>query len=278
MYTLSIISLVLAVLLQSGAALVALLQLGRVRGYRLAWGFISLALSLMVLRRLSPLELALSSGLFDADAAFLDLLISAVMLAGTIGLRIVFRDLDRQRGELQILATTDPLTSLLNRREFFTRATQEIVRSQRNHEPLALFMVDLDLFKRVNDRFGHGVGDAVLVAVSETLSAEVRRIDIASRIGGEEFAVLLPNTSSAAALLAAERLRQAIADLKVGTEAVTITASIGIAIADEIPDTANADSFLRSLLQESDTALYTAKGHGRNRVETWSADMIAHGS
>lgn len=273
MFTLTVVCLAFAVIVQCAATVVALLQLGRIRGYRFAWGLVTLALLLMVQRRLEPLEMAMTTGLYDFTAALLAVAISLLLLAGMIGLRLLFRDLEKQRDQLQVLATTDPLTGLFNRREFFARADNEIQRSQRSREPLALFMLDLDLFKRINDRFGHASGDAVLTAVASALQGCLRRIDIVGRIGGEEFAILLPNTGSEAARIAAERLRQAVAELRVGDADIAITTSLGIAFADCVPSDVGSEEFLHCLLQEADTALYVAKGRGRNRVERWTPEM-----
>lgn len=273
MYYLTLLLLLLAVLLQSAAALVALLQLRSALGHRLAWGGISLALFLMVPRRVAPLELAVSTGLFEFTSSLLAFLISLLMLLGLIGLRHLFQELAGQREELRQLATTDALTGLANRREFFARAGQEILRAQRNGGALALLMLDLDHFKRVNDQYGHAVGDQVLQALAGALQSRVRRIDLLARIGGEEFVLLMPESDREAALAAGERLRLAAAELCVGETGVRIHLSVGVSFAAHIPADSPLDDFLQALLQEADTALYVAKQRGRNRVEVWTPEM-----
>lgn len=273
MYYLTLLLLLLAVLLQSAAALVALLQLRAAHGHRLAWGSVALALFLMVPRRLAPLELAVSTGLFEFTSSLLAFLISLLMLFGLIGLRHLFQELAGQREELRLLATTDALTGLANRREFFARAGQEILRAQRNGGALSLLMLDLDHFKRVNDQYGHAVGDQVLQALASALQSRVRRIDLLARIGGEEFVLLMPESDREAALAAGERLRQAATELSVGEAGVRIHLSVGVSFAAHIPADSPLDDFLQALLQEADTALYVAKQRGRNRVEVWTPEM-----
>lgn len=164
--------------------------------------------------------------------------------------------------QLERLAMTDDLTSLANRRSFFARGREEIGRARRYHTPLAVMMVDIDRFKHVNDTYGHETGDAALQCVATAIRSTLRDVDIAARLGGEEFGVLLPNTSAAAAVTLAERLRTAIADTTCGSQKgdVTVTASIGVAGYDD------ALSDVDALLRAADSALYQAKNQGRNRV------------
>ena len=280
MLQLTVLILLLSIFAQIGAVFFALLQFGRIGAHRVAWSCVVVALTLMVQRRYAPLELALSTGLFDFSAALIALIISICMCAGMFGLRRHFVEVLGQRIHLENLAATDHLTGLHNRRRLFERAEEEIQRSQRSGEPLAVFMLDLDRFKAVNDQYGHAIGDAMLVAVAEALRATLRRVDIAGRLGGEEFAVLLPNTDPDAAAVAAERLRAAIAEAHPDRHCsdISVTTSIGVAVAERIPVTAEAPDYLRHLLQEADTALYIAKERGRNRVEFWSPEMAIQGS
>lgn len=171
---------------------------------------------------------------------------------------------NERTAELNNLATTDGLTGVANRRHFIETASAEVQRARRYHAPLALLMLDIDHFKVVNDKFGHPAGDRVLQLVARTCEQSARGIDLVARLGGEEFALLLPETSNVAAQLAAERLRRAIAALDAGALGVphTISASIGVAILDA------EDHALEELLTRSDKALYRAKQLGRNRVVT----------
>ena len=172
-------------------------------------------------------------------------------------------ELRRSNQELERLASTDPLTLLANRRQFFARLEAEIKRAHRHEESLALVMLDLDHFKRVNDAHGHGVGDQVLQAVGELLSSCVREWDMAARLGGEEFALILPTTDRSGAREVAERVRARILELRCRTREgveVTISASCGGAILSAA--VTNADE----LLVAADNALYEAKARGRDRV------------
>jgi diguanylate cyclase (GGDEF)-like protein/PAS domain S-box-containing protein len=162
---------------------------------------------------------------------------------------------------LRRLAARDALTDTLSRGRFFEVAREELARATRYARPLALAMLDLDLFKSINDRHGHRAGDEVLRAVAGLLTRGLRGQDHIGRYGGEEFAVLLPETSLDAAREVLERTRQAIADLRLefeGTE-LTITASVGVvAVLSGEP--------LETALARADAALYRAKAEGRNLV------------
>ena len=164
--------------------------------------------------------------------------------------------------DLGMLATTDGLTALSNRRHFEELARAEWTRFQRYGRPLSLLLLDIDNFKSINDRFGHDAGDLVLKAVAFICKTTKRQTDVAARIGGEEFVLLLPETDEAAAEIAAERLRKAI---QVNTRALPgenleVTVSIGVAGA------SLAMSGFEVLLKRADEALYEAKRTGRNRV------------
>ena len=164
--------------------------------------------------------------------------------------------------EIYQLATHDALTELYNRRHFIEMADKEIARSIRHARPLSLCIIDVDLFKPVNDRYGHISGDEVLRQIALLLRRHVRSDDIAARIGGEEFALLLPECDAEAARVFAERLREAVAaaPFAPGGEPQRITVSIGIAELAAERDTRPA------LMAAADTALYRAKSEGRNRV------------
>ncbi|HMM48783.1 MAG TPA: sensor domain-containing diguanylate cyclase [Miltoncostaeaceae bacterium] len=155
-------------------------------------------------------------------------------------------------------STRDPLTGLANHRAFFDRLANELERSRRRNRPLSLVMVDIDHFKRVNDRFGHLAGDAVLQEFADRLREEARTEDTLGRIGGEEFAWLMPETAIVEALGAAERVRITIEAVPF-SEAGRITLSAGVA---QLEDDMDA----RALRAAADAALYRAKDAGRNRA------------
>ena len=164
--------------------------------------------------------------------------------------------------ELERLATVDPLTGAFNRRHFTHCAEVEISRSTRHDHALALLVLDIDHFKGINDTHGHHTGDIALCEFAETCRRTLRRTDTLGRMGGEEFAVLLPETDIAATRLIAERLREHVENIELPAErgAVTFTVSVGVAVL-----RGNADK-LSDLLQRADAALYEAKRRGRNQV------------
>lgn len=172
---------------------------------------------------------------------------------------------DQRATDLETLAAIDWLTGLYNRRQFESLAQAELARSQRYMRPLALMMLDIDHFKKINDTHGHATGDRVLQALATVCLATKRDADIAGRLGGEEFALLLPETTGSAATQFAERLRQQIRDCApiVEGEKLPITVSIGIAAASV------TTSGIQPLLNHADQALYEAKRSGRNRVVLW---------
>lgn len=172
----------------------------------------------------------------------------------------------RANQRLAVLAAYDPLTGLVNRREFVRALGSELVRANRNGEPLSLVIADLDHFKRVNDDHGHLVGDEVLVCVARDLLRSVRPFDLVARIGGEEFAVVLPRSGKREATLVAERIRALVALTTCGN-LPGVTVSCGLAA---YP--ADADS-LRALVKRADDAMYAAKRAGRNTVRTWSEEL-----
>ncbi len=167
--------------------------------------------------------------------------------------------------ELEQLAITDYLTNLYNRRFFMQRGDEEFKRAQRNQQPLSLLMLDIDEFKNVNDTFGHETGDLVLKQVSATLKASLREIDILGRIGGEEFAILLPNTTLEEATILAERVRQTLEKSLFETpgQDLSVTICIGVSMLKD------GMSSIDSLMRNADAALYHAKHGGRNRVVTY---------
>jgi diguanylate cyclase (GGDEF)-like protein len=163
--------------------------------------------------------------------------------------------------ELERLARTDPLTGLFNRRHMEELGDREIERCQRSRAPLAVMLADVDHFKRINDRYGHSVGDEVLVEMAARLRRNVRGVDLVARWGGEEFCVVLVETDGEGARLAAERVRRAIAQRPFETSAgpIKVTLSLGVVALDDGP------ASLAGLLRQADAALYTAKDRGRDQ-------------
>jgi diguanylate cyclase (GGDEF)-like protein/PAS domain S-box-containing protein len=168
--------------------------------------------------------------------------------------------------ELEKNAKTDFLTGLYNRRHFIDLANQELRRAIRFSKPISILMIDLDKFKKINDTYGHQTGDNVLKKFSDICRLAFRELDIIGRIGGEEFAVVLPEASAEQANEVAERLRKKITSTSIPTDhdtAVEFTISIGVASLSTANDTLDA------MLSRADTALYKAKNSGRNQVSVY---------
>jgi len=184
------------------------------------------------------------------------------------------------RERLRLAGLTDSLTGLYNRRHLQHRLEQEVTRAQRYEQSLSCLFVDADHFKRINDRHGHAAGDQVLTALAQRLRARLRTSDLATRYGGEEFAVLLPQTDPANALTLAREICEGIACEPVmldSGESVEVTVSIGVA-ALPASDRRPAAEAGESLLQAADRAVYRAKEAGRNRVVSAVDDApSAHG-
>ncbi|MBQ6516854.1 GGDEF domain-containing protein [bacterium] len=161
-------------------------------------------------------------------------------------------------------ATLDALTGLNNRRQFETRLNQEISAAKRQKTPLCAMMIDIDFFKKINDTYGHANGDKALKKLAEIIKVQLRESDIASRYGGEEFAIILPNTKLEEAYLVAERLRCAVEKEPVNihskdTDKINLSVSIGLSQYEQ-------DSERDKMFNDADNALYQAKKNGRNRV------------
>ncbi|HCY62931.1 MAG TPA: hypothetical protein DHV59_08915 [Oxalobacteraceae bacterium] len=202
--------------------------------------------------------------------------ISSMRLNGRLHALGIIRDIServRMEQELRQMATTDFLTGLPNRRHFIACLEQLQANMQRQHTACAaVLMFDLDYFKRINDNYGHAAGDAVLRQVAALVRDQLRKTDSAGRVGGEEFAILLPESDLAGALAFAERLRQSVEQtpLPFDGREIRVTTSIGVAAMDA------ADACAEAALARADMALYRAKEDGRNRVCAAAPDG-AHG-
>ncbi len=181
----------------------------------------------------------------------------------------------KAQSKLERIATLDPLTGLLNRRHFFELTQQELDRSRRYDRPLSVIMMDIDHFKQVNDHFGHLVGDRVIVEVARRIQKALRRIDQACRYGGEEFAILLPETTLTQAEMVGTRLWQLVSRQPTvsGELKLKITVSVGVA-------TYHQEGIIAvdTLLDRADKAMYYGKQHGRNRVVIYNQMMNGTGS
>jgi diguanylate cyclase (GGDEF)-like protein len=182
--------------------------------------------------------------------------------ASFLGFLLIALTKERREAEQRNFAILDPLTGLMNRRAFMSQVERSARRRKFGREPLTLLVLDLDHFKSINDRFGHDVGDRVLVAFAAVAEACTRPTDQLYRMGGEEFCFILPDTTLPDAIVVAERMRAAFAGNSVNTAqgCVSATVSIGVAV------TEHAGFDLELLLAAADAAVYEAKARGRNRV------------
>ncbi|MGH7794608.1 MAG: GGDEF domain-containing response regulator [Candidatus Binatia bacterium] len=178
-----------------------------------------------------------------------------------VGSRVV-----QYQKHLEYQTQVDSLTGLFNRRAFEKKINEEFERSKRYHNPLSVLLLDIDNFKMINDTYGHHGGDAALVKISETLRERTRQSDSASRYGGEEFVLILPETDQDNALQVASKIHDSIRACAFGTTArpFALTVSIGVAAT-----SARFYSDWRELVDDADRALYSAKNSGKDRVEIW---------
>jgi len=175
--------------------------------------------------------------------------------------RTALREKERQ-DLLEKWATTDPLTEHFNRRHFFEMAHRELDRSNRLHSPLSFIMLDIDNFKKVNDQYGHLVGDMVLVRLAKILRQQLRSVDLCCRYGGEEFVLCLPDTHLEGAKDVAERIRLAILQETIrSNDDLPLSISISLGVADS-----QDDQSVEGILKRADAALYQAKDGGRNQT------------
>jgi diguanylate cyclase (GGDEF)-like protein len=169
-------------------------------------------------------------------------------------------ELQAANQRLSQMATTDPLTGCATRRHFMERANG-LIELGRRGLPTCLAIMDLDNFKSINDRHGHPIGDEVLRHAAQVFRAQLRASDLIGRIGGEEFAVMMPNTGAAEALVFVDRLRDALAKADFTVAGATVRTSVSVGLAEQRP----LEDFA-ALYARADAALYTAKSRGRNRV------------
>jgi diguanylate cyclase (GGDEF)-like protein len=210
-----------------------------------------------------------------ADGRSLRVMGAPVMVGGEPqGIVLIQEDITARKNHqatLERLATTDHLTALLNRRAFLEATEREIRRAHRYGQSLSLLMLDIDHFKRINDRYGHPAGDEVLRRVAAAFRAQLRDEDLTGRLGGEEFAVTLVQAPLRAAQVVAERLRQAIDRLDIEHEGRRIAVTVSIGVAEYGAGTGG----LAQLVSRADEQLYKAKEGGRNRVCPAAAATMA---
>lgn len=193
-----------------------------------------------------------------------------VSICAGLVLQAAMLGLQMRRSEQQIerLANTDALTGAMNRRAFATACGVELARMGRQAAPTSMLVIDVDHFKRINDRFGHAAGDNVLTAIARSVRARIRTSDVLARVGGEEFQVLLPGTNAVGAEQLAEAILGTVSGLVFEKPDLQVTVSIGVAQFD------SADSNLAGTARRADAALYEAKAAGRNTVRVSSLNSL----
>jgi diguanylate cyclase (GGDEF)-like protein len=232
------------------------------RGLRLLRWALRAMIAVLLLRALLGV-LPAAQGLSGATLLSLTFVASfAAMLMASLG--FVFMSRDKLDASNRRLATTDALTGVANRRFIIFALDRDVARAKRTRQPIALMVLDIDHFKRVNDAYGHLGGDQVLRHVVNVLCDRVRTQDMVGRYGGEEFLVLLPDTDLAGALVLAEQLRQSVQDSVCHWQGQAIAVTISIGVYGGYP--ADTDSW-DMLIDAADRAMYQAKQNGRNRVE-----------
>ncbi len=210
----------------------------------------------------------------DQQSRVLDFCVSWIMTATAIAIMTVsivksharenaktktlLMEIEITNKALADLSIRDPLTGIFNRRCFMSFLETEMLSSHNNGNSICLIMMDIDHFKRINDTFGHGFGDEVLIQTTKAAGSHIRSFDMLARYGGEEFVVVLPNCTAAQAVSIAERIRRAVADLTF-RYSLDLTISLGVACS-------NKNESPGSLIQRADKALYIAKGQGRNQT------------
>ena len=260
------------------------------RFYILGWAIWSLGIAIAALQNIGMIQVTLYSGLstglcFSIEAALLSFALADrfnqltkekeeielihiehleknhLLLEELVTERT--EELEQAKNQAELLARNDPLTNILNRRAFFECGSIEVERSLRYKSSLAVMMLDLDHFKSVNDNYGHAVGDKALLSVANTLKSMIRNVDIIGRIGGEEFALIVPHADLKMAVKLAHRLKLGIEKVKIviDDKPIKISASFGVTSINVKGES------LDEALKRADKALYMAKDNGRNRVE-----------
>lgn len=271
MLNLAVFCYLSAFIFQMLAAFIALTSLKRSGRYYIGWGFFSIALVMMLGRRVHPMFQIFQTQEYDLVDAGLSLPISFSLLAGVLAIRNALFELNDKNDELQKIHQVDYLTGAYTRAETYLRTNIEIERAFRNNQPIAFLMLDIDHFKRINDIFGHQTGDCVLKHLTIICQRTLRKIDIFGRYGGEEFLIILPETGEKASFKIADRIRELVENKLCGEahllDAGAITISIGIYVLQPSEHSyKEKDTLINSCIESADHAMYLAKQSGRNQV------------
>jgi diguanylate cyclase (GGDEF)-like protein len=264
---------ILAIALQIYSVWFAFSLLKKVKSYAYSIFFIPLGLLVIIFDKLYYLVDCCLLGQYRIAEAITYLIISFFVLIGVMGLHRLFNLLEDQNEKLQLISKTDHLTKVLSRSEIESQIIQEIKRSDRSKHPIAFVMLDIDHFKKVNDTYGHAIGDVVLQSLAKYCSSQLRTIDAFGRVGGEEFLMMLPDTDESEAFFVAERIREGVASLvcaKVAGDEIKIQISLGVSVYEpglDAPET--PVQLVKKYFRRSDLAMYKAKQSGRNQTNCW---------
>lgn len=222
---------------------------------------------------LTLMEAQFYGGLFVHQKPFEEVGLLA-QLSTMVRIKFLQDELKDRMNELDRLASTDVLTGLYNRRMFFIRFEEELARARRAQSGMCVVYIDIDHFKKINDTYGHQAGDEILKRISNIMNNHLRKSDVLGRIGGEEFAVLLPDTPGQAGELIANRLREDVQDTSIeyDGQVIPVTISLGVFF---VPDPRAYD--IDELIRNADESLYEAKDTGRNKVILRLGEAVAGG-
>ena len=224
---------ILAIALQIYSVWFSYRLLKKVKSYAYSIFFIPLGLLVIIFDKLHYLVACCLLGQYRIAEAITYLIISFFVLIGVMGLHRLFNLLEDQNEKLQLISKTDHLTKVLIRSEIESQIIQEIKRSDRSKHPIAFVILDIDHFKKVNDTYGHAIGDVVLQSLAKYCSSQLRTIDAFGRVGGEEFLMMLPDTDETEAVFVAERIRKGVASLvctSVLDDEIKIQISLGVSV------------------------------------------------
>ncbi len=258
----------ISLLAQISAVILSVSLIKKAKSYHLGWLFLGIAFTLMLGRRVSPILFALDFGQFNILDAMLSVPISVFLLLGALNLKGLIEETEQLNNTLNETTKTDYLTFALSREEAIKRTILEMARSERTNRPFALLSLDIDYFKRINDQFGHQVGDVVLKNMVGFIKAQIRSNDFIGRMGGEEFIIVLPETNEVRAMDFGERLRKSISEFSCYIDAhqeIKITVSIGIVLVFLNRTHNEYSELMQFYLGRADDAMYEAKKNGRNQ-------------
>jgi diguanylate cyclase (GGDEF)-like protein len=279
MKSLAIFLYILSLIFQVGASYQSFRLISIVKKYKFTCIAISVAITLMIFRQIVPLIDIYEQSIFDVKDAVLSLLISLLLFVGVFGIKSVLSNIQRENLHLAIENSTDQLTMAFTKSETHKKLENEIGRSLRTKHPMAFLMLDIDRFKKINDQYGHLIGDQVLRNLSYFCQHQLRTIDIFGRFGGEEFLIGCPETDKHKAFDIAERLRESIENFwfaKVNGQQIKLTVSIGVSIFNPtIQHDSKVDLIVDQHINDADQAMYQAKKSGRNQTKLFAKNLTS---